>query len=175
MPHISGCRLLPGHTLASGDNAEESQYRGPAQETQSVGNGQKRDLASGVSAHVATKRGRVEEQLGNERPVVEDPIKHEEVGTQSREEEERAQEAEPGVRDGLKPESVLKRIQEPTFTGEELELPGDRSHLPRKLLPGRTRGPVVRKGAALKKYAITPGGDPHRDQDVVDNRVVRDG
>ena len=79
------------------------------------------------------------------------------------------------MRDRLKPQSIPERVEEPPLAAEELEFPGDRAHLPSELFLGRRRGPVVRARAGLKEHPVSLRGDPHGDQDVVEDRIVRNG
>ena len=62
-------------------------------------------------------------------------------------------------------------IEQPPLACEELERAGDRSRLPRELLPRGRRRTVERTRGRLEKHPVSLLHDSQRDQHIVEQRV----
>src|SRR5262249_488320 len=72
-------------------------------------------------------------------------------------------------------QAVAKRVEQPAFPGKELERAGDGPDLPDELVALRARRLVVRARGRLQLDAIAASDYPQWNQDIVENRISRDG
>jgi len=75
------------------------------------------------------------------------------------------------MRDGLPPQAVLEWIQQPAFTGKQLEIAGESAHLSREFLAGSGVRGIDRAGFGLDDYTISTAADPKWYEEIVHDRV----
>jgi len=125
-----------------------------------------------MTMRMAAEGCRVERHLRGQQPAVEPQVRKSEIGCEEKQLQERRSQPQCFVGHRLEPERIANRVEQPAFTGEQLECAGDGPHFSDELVMAGGGCRVVGARRGFQAHAVAPPDDPERNQHIVENRVV---